>query len=267
MKKGLAIFRLEAMPDTGDDVVPVQIANGGIYRGYQGGEQEFTFDWPFFGQLVLNFHQGPNYHRGPDGRGDRDVIAWDFHHASEMPAAAVGVGGAPAQGWIQELEVRTGPGGVPQLWAWTRWLEPARTYIKEGRYRWASVSVVFDAVDAVTGKVIGPLLTSVALTNQPFIEGMMPLAASRNAAAHHHTKGPTTMKEQIYARARQLRATGTPTDSLALAKATAELHPHLTNDERYLIWAPLLRENALKRFAHAARQPGAQLVRQRRTVA
>lgn len=163
------------------DRVWVQVAMGGVFKGYAGGTEEFTFDTQTFEQIVGNFRKHPSYRLGDDGFGVADVVAWDFHHASEMPATegTIPVHGSPAQGWIQELAIRHNEQGVPELWALTRWLEPAKTYIREGRYQWASVSVVFDAIDPRTGQNIGALLTSVALTNTPFIEGMQRLSAER----------------------------------------------------------------------------------------
>jgi len=169
-----------ASPDTDDEFVWVQVAKEGTFKGYAGGEVEFTFDQKLFEQIVKNFRNHPGYVAGEDGYGTADLVAWDYHHASEAPptSGTIATSGAPAQGWIRDLEVRKGTDGV-ELWALTRWLEPLRTQIKEGRYQWASVAVVFDAVDPVSGKTVGPVLTSVAATNQPFIEGMTPLAAER----------------------------------------------------------------------------------------
>ncbi len=165
-----------------DELIWQQVAKAGTFKGYNGGAFEFTFDKHLFEQVVRNFRSNPSYKAGPDGFGNVDLIQWDFHHASEEPPAAgnIGVQGAPAQGWIVELAVDLDAEGDVGLFALTRWLEPARTYVKEGRYKWASVSIVFDAVDPKSGKTIGAILTSVALTNTPFIEGMMQLAASRN---------------------------------------------------------------------------------------
>ncbi len=168
----------------------VQVATAGTYKGYAGGEVEFTFDLPLFKQVIANFRKHPSYTLGADGVGAKNVVAWDFHHASEMPATSGNIAslGAPAQGWIRELDVRTDDKGAVTLWAYTKWLEPARTYIKEERYQWSSVSILFDAVDAKSGQRIGAVLTSVALTNQPFIEGMQPLAADK-AMAGKYWKG------------------------------------------------------------------------------
>jgi len=164
------------------DATWVQVANEGNFRGYAGGTKSFTFDSNTFATIVNNFRRHPSYKKGPDGVGCEDIIAWDFHHASEMMPTdgTIPLTGAPAQAWIRELAVRRNPDNQKcELWALTHWLEPAKTFVKEGRYKWASVSVVFDAIDAITAVNIGPILTSVALTNQPFIEGMQKLAAER----------------------------------------------------------------------------------------
>lgn len=173
------VFEVSAEETDTDKPVWVQVAKAGTFKGYDGGNVEFTFDKPLFEKVVANARRHPSYSAGPDGFGTKPLLAWDFHHASELHPANVAAGGAPAQGWTLDFEVRDGADGTAQLWALTQWLEPARTYIKEGRYRWASVSMQFDGVDAVTGEAIGPVITSIALTNQPFIEGMEPLVASR----------------------------------------------------------------------------------------
>jgi hypothetical protein len=74
--------------------------------------------------------------------------------------------------------MRAGSDAKTGLWAYTRLLEPVAGYIKDGKIKWTSVTVWPNAVDPESGKEIGPLLTSVAFTNQPFIEGMQPIAAS-----------------------------------------------------------------------------------------
>jgi hypothetical protein len=179
-RRGVSNIKLAAeVPEDEDKLVWVQVAEEGQFDGYAGGEVSFAFDETVFNQMVANFRNHPSYSNGAT-----DVIPWDFHHASEQAATdgTIPFSGAPAQGWVREMEVRFNSTGAAQRWANTRWLEPARGYIKEGRYQWASVSVVFDAVDPKSGANVGALLTSIALTNQPFIEGMTPLAASKQAA-------------------------------------------------------------------------------------
>lgn len=176
-------FRLEV----DDRPVPVegamwsQIAAEGEFRGHPSGP--FTFSADVFADLVKNFRAHPSYELDEATKlGRADVIAWDFHHASEEPAALVGVEGAPAQGWVLELEIRKGDEGL-ELWALTRWLEPARTFVQQGKYKWASVAVWPEATDPVSGARVGWYMSSVALTNDPFIQGMAPLAAHRKGGA------------------------------------------------------------------------------------
>src|SRR6185295_20424092 len=89
---------------------------------------------------------------------DRGQVAFDFEHASEMDPAegAIPVEGAPAQGWIRRLENR----GQAGLWGLVDWLEPARTYIRERKYRGLSPAIRFGSKPPETGKPIGARLTS-----------------------------------------------------------------------------------------------------------
>jgi hypothetical protein len=156
----------------------VQVATAGAYNGYGGGA--FTFDDKVFAQIITNFRAHPSYVKGAAGVGVADVIPWDFNHASAAFAAdgSIPITGTPAQGWVQDLKTVADAAGT-QLWALTRWLEPARTYIVEKRYQWSSVVVGFDCRDAKTNANIGAVLESIALTNNPFIEGMQRLAADK----------------------------------------------------------------------------------------
>jgi hypothetical protein len=69
------------------------------------------------------------------------------------------LGGASAQGWVLELRLGEHDGKVALL-ALTRWLEPARTYIRTERYKYCSVSVWLSAVDPQTGKDVGAVPTT-----------------------------------------------------------------------------------------------------------
>ncbi len=186
-----AAIDLGAAPDLSPKWV--QVAAEGVYNGYAGGA--FTFDGNVFSQLVRNLRSDPAFVLGAGGVGVAPVCAWDFDHASAAFAAdgTIPVTGAPAQGWVLDLDIRPGPNGLT-LYALTSWLEPARSYILEGKYRWASVVVSFDCRDPKTNADIGARLDSIALTNSPFISGMVPLAASRGGVpVRQQTTGVTTM--------------------------------------------------------------------------
>ncbi len=155
----------------------VQIAAEGIYNGHPTGPFELNLE--VFTKIVENFRLHPSFELdAATGLGKSDVIAFDFSHASEEPAAMVAVVGAPAQSWAIDLEVRKGEQGV-QLWALTRWLEPARSYVQQDKYQWTSVAIWPEAVHPVSGEDIGWYMSSIAFTNDPFIQGMTPIAAHR----------------------------------------------------------------------------------------
>lgn len=154
----------------------IQIARTGLWKGYRTGPIEFTA--AMFDTLIRNFRSHPSFNAGADGKGDADVIPFDFNHEMEMDPHAVA-----AESWVQDLEARAGEGAT-ELWAKTRLLEPAKSLIRAEKLKWTSVAVWLNATDPVSGEEIGPLLTSVAFTNQPFIEGMAPIAARRIAAGY-----------------------------------------------------------------------------------
>lgn len=178
---------LDAATAAADSAAAVwlEVAYEGSFKGHWMGEFEFTR--ATFEQIVANFHAHPAFRAGAESAasaeleaGAYDVVQWDMHHASEAPATSgeISVVGAPAQGWVLDARVGKRTDGKACLEALTRWLEPARTYVREKRYRWASVSVVFNANDPVTKAPIGAVLTSIAVTNQPFLQDLPALAAS-----------------------------------------------------------------------------------------
>lgn len=176
---------LDASASSDAPAVWLEVAYEGSFKGHWMGEFEFTR--ATFDEIVANFHAHPAFRAGAEQAdaatleaGAYDVVQWDMHHASEAPATSgeIPVVGAPAQGWVLDVRVGQRADGKACLEALTRWLEPARTYVREKRYRWASVSVVFNAKDPVTNKAVGAVLTSIAVTNQPFLQDLPALAAS-----------------------------------------------------------------------------------------
>lgn len=176
----LASVAIPALPAGGEKPNPdwIQIAAEGDYKGYAGGTQPFRLDAAVFAVIVRNFRAHPSY---VAAGGPTDVVAYDFSHASEVDPSEIAVEGAPAQAWAQELEIREGAMGV-ELWALTRFLPRMVGYRAEGSYKWTSVCVWPDQVDPVSGEKIGWTLSSIAFTNDPFIQGMVPFAASRSFA-------------------------------------------------------------------------------------
>lgn len=181
--------------DAGEDAAPAVwnvVAYEGEFAGHAMGA--FAFTRETFEQIVRNFRDDPRYQARagmtpvaeatPEqiAAGAYDVVQWDFHHASEMPPTDgnIAAAGAPAQGWVLEVKIGEHQGKCA-LVALSRFLEPARSYIRAGRYRWCSVSVWFNAPDPVTKENKGATLTSIAVTNNPFLQGLPALRASRDA--------------------------------------------------------------------------------------
>jgi len=187
-----------------------QLARCGTFRGHPAGPFELTP--AIFDEIVANFMATENRR-----------IPIDFEHASETDATSgsIPTGGAPATGWILQLDNR----GLAGLWGLVQWLEPARTYIREGKYRFFSPAIRFGAKDRVTGKPIGARMTSGALTNIPFLDGLMPLAAT-----DHPTPGVKKM------------STANPADMLKSLKACLKL-PELATHKMMKDHLDMLREH------------------------
>lgn len=150
-----------ALSDDASKRVWIQLAEVGHFRGHPAGE--FSLTTQTFSEIVANFSRYGL------------LVPIDAEHASEAPATqgAIPAAGAPAMGWIHQLDNR-GNGG---LWGLVEWLEPARSYIKEGRYRYISPAIRFGCKDSVTGAPIGARLSSAGLTNTPFLRHMQQIAA------------------------------------------------------------------------------------------
>jgi len=153
----------------GDASVPVwnQIAKLGQWAGHPSGPFQITRK--DVADMVRNFRASQNRR-----------VAIDFEHASEADPTkgSIPTEGAPAQGWIIDLQDR----GADGLWGLVQWLEPARSYIREGKYRYFSPAIRFKSKERESGDDAGARLTSGALTNNPFLDGMMPMAAKDTGA-------------------------------------------------------------------------------------
>lgn len=179
--RGAAWFKLDAtqVPE-GDDkaLIWLQVAQEGLYKGHAAGE--FQMDAVMYGEIIRNLHAHPSFKAGPDGKGSARVFPFDWRHASEQSPMTPGAMQAQvAESWGYDLETRTSPEGKLQLWALVELLEPARSLIRAGKIAWTSVVIWPNCIHPVSGENIGWYLSSVAFTNDPFVQGMAPIAASR----------------------------------------------------------------------------------------
>lgn len=98
----------------------------------------------------------------------------DFEHMSIAEPPQV----APAAGWVKGLSLED-----EALFAAVEWTEDAADKIRKKEYRFISPEFSLNYRDKETGKSIGATLVAVALTNRPFLEGMLPVVLSEELAS------------------------------------------------------------------------------------
>jgi hypothetical protein len=166
----------------------IECCLSGTYLGHSSGK---PLPWgpELFQVLIDNLHRNPSFKTGPDGVGCVPVVPWDHEHESEIAKQNLverGIplppDGLPSWAWTLDLQSRLGADGKPSLWALTEFIPETVQQIREKKYRWCSLAVSPIYIDPVTGDDQGPTVTSIALTNDPFIQGLVPLAATRKGA-------------------------------------------------------------------------------------
>jgi len=141
----------------------VHFAPFGSWKGHEEGA--FKLDKHVFDSIIARFDEVAN------------DIQVDYNHDSVKGGLS---GPKPAAGWIKALEVR-GNGSKPEdgLWGLVEWTKRAAAFIRNREYRYTSPVIDFKSKDRKTGKVEGPELFNAALTNDPFLDGQVPLALER----------------------------------------------------------------------------------------
>jgi len=160
-----------------------QIARVGEFLGHPQGPARFTRE--VLEQVVRNFAAVKN-----------GEVPGDFEHTSERLPPSAASTGVPAPFWVTALEIRN---GGSELWARFRWVSPdAVRMVRAEQYKYVSPAINFAARSRETGMPIGARLSSVALTNHPFIDGMQPITASsrddaQSGATHLHSPSPDAL--------------------------------------------------------------------------
>ena len=144
------------------------------------GSDKFSITRDDLESIMRNFSERQN--------GEVNV---DYDHASEMPEVAAG-GPIPSAGCIVGIDPPEKLGANSEsrmanrnddsplatrysrfiLWGWFEPTERARSLVKNREYRYISPAIDWGAKNKRTGKPQGATLTSVALTNRPFLEEM-----------------------------------------------------------------------------------------------
>lgn len=101
-------------------------------------------------------------------RGNGEIVV-DFEHASEQPFEAAKGGPVPAAGWMSDFRVEPSNGShiLTVMYAPT---SEAQQLISAQKYRYLSPAIDWGFPDKKTGEPQGATLTSVALTNHPFLD-------------------------------------------------------------------------------------------------
>jgi len=102
-------------------------------------------------------------------------ISIDWNHAS------LGDPEAPASGWLRplSLSIENGDDGQPALFGDVSWTERAADKIRAAEFRYFSPVIAFEGLDRATGEPVLAELLAGGLTNDPFLDGMRPVALSR----------------------------------------------------------------------------------------
>lgn len=147
--------------DTARSVIQI-LRTGTFYHPLYG---RFTVSKKVLEIMVANFEQ---HHPKPP---TELVVDWEHTSAIEPPQKS------PAAGWIKGLVIKD-----DGLFADVEWTEEAASEIRAGEYRFISPEFNLNYRDKETGEPIGATLLAVALTNRPFIEGMLPVVLSDRLA-------------------------------------------------------------------------------------
>jgi phage I-like protein len=167
---------LDAMPAAGaDGLVEIPIAVAGAWRR---GTSEFSITKQDLVAMVANFKKRKN--------GEINI---DYDHASEMPEVAKG-GPVPSAGRILKLRSNGA------LYAGVEFTARALEMIKAEEYRFVSPAIAWGVKDKISGEDQGTTLTSLALTNRPFLEELPPIKLSEIAGVGSRDHVPVQEKRQ-----------------------------------------------------------------------
>jgi phage I-like protein len=192
-----------ALPSGSDNVVAIQLTPTGDFLPWDGRDipsGHWHIDRAVASRVITRFNARKN---------DRVL---DYEHQTLL--AATNGQPAPAAGWIKGLEWREGEGlfGTVELTA------RARQAINDGEYKY--VSPVF-SFDKQSGDVLD--IQMAAITNNPAIDGMGPLALRAAATFGINLDEETPMNKLLVALCAALTLSATTTEDEAIAALTARL--------------------------------------------
>lgn len=137
----------------------INVAKAGQWDGHPAGAFKFTAD--VFDRILAN------------ASGRSTPINCDYEHQTFRKGTT---GPIPSSGKIVKLERRG-----DELWALVELTSRAAQMVRDGEIRSCSPVIEFESKDRVSGKDIGPEMLSLALTNDPFQDGLHPIRLTRSA--------------------------------------------------------------------------------------
>ncbi|MBF0520575.1 MAG: phage protease [Nitrospirae bacterium] len=146
----------------------VQIIPYGYHKTSKG---DFLCDDQSAAEVIKDFRKRQN-----------DMVI-DYEHQTLTGAEA------PAAGWIKKLTYR----GTEGIWAKVEWTDKAKAYINSKEYRYLSPVFLKDTADNRVIKLI-----NAALTNQPAIDGMVPLVNKEDGAVVKNKKSEVKPMKRVY---------------------------------------------------------------------
>ncbi|MGD0591050.1 MAG: phage protease [Bacteroidota bacterium] len=170
MKKAIVIFGSEI--DLGGAGVPMEydlLIEGATYakaKDVNGNNQPFTITASHIDSAVKQFAQRKQ--RAPM----RDLVV-DYEHQTLKG------GEAPAAGWINNLSSIVRDGKKVLRAHMREWTDKATKYLQDHEYKYTSPVFALNATDKVTGEVYPCMIFNAALTNEPLIDELQPIAASQ----------------------------------------------------------------------------------------
>ena len=160
---------LQIGPEPPEEIVLIE--PGVVVYTNQKPHKEVNYTLPYLQRVAANFA----------ALGSDKVI--DYEHQTLKG------GEAPAGGWVGEVFVDPDRGLVAKVREWTN---RAQEYLRNKEYRFISPVIDPSHIDTRTGENIGPVLHSVALTNDPLMYWLQPLVSK----AAQTLKGVNDPKEE-----------------------------------------------------------------------
>lgn len=159
----------------------IQVCRAGTFKGYRGGGgPPFVITDQTLDTMVANLRGHPSFVAGVEALPTEEIGAKVLSGALGVTPFDIDHMHGPSEAWGLDLRRTPDPAGEPsKLEMLVYFLEPAYSWMLESRFRWTSIEWEENATHPVSGQKIGAYVSRVALTNDPFVQGMDPIQKAR----------------------------------------------------------------------------------------